>query len=157
MNLRPVTQLEARQFIAKHHRHSRAPMRVICAVGVEEEGKLVGVGTLERPKATKLCDGFTAEASRVCTLGERNACSMLYGALCRAAGALGYKRVISYTLASESGASLRATGFKEIALVKPESWDRRRLAGSGHQPALFGEEKYGTATERVRWERSCEW
>lgn len=155
MKLRPITQLEARLFIAKHHRHSKPPMRVICCVGIEAGGEIVGVGTLERPKAQKLCDGFTVEASRVCTTGAKNGCSMLYGALCRAAAALGYTRVISYTLASESGASLRAVGFERAAEVKPEKWDRRRVQASGHQPGLFGGVQYGEALERVRWERRC--
>lgn len=127
-------------------------MRVICCVGVEDNGALVGVGMLERPKARGLCDGSTVEASRVCTLGARNACSMLYGALCRAAAALGYRRVISYTLATEPGSSLAAAGFTRKAAIKPETWDRRRLAALSHQPGLFSP-KYGEALERVRWER----
>ncbi len=153
MNLRPVTQLEARRFIADVHRHSRAPRRVICAVGVEADGKLVGVGTLERPKATSLCDGYTVEASRVCTVGTRNACSMLYGALCRAAGALGYRRLVTYTLSTESGASLRAVGFERVAEVEPEDWERRRLAAGGYQADMYDDERYGVALDRVRWER----
>ena len=156
IRLHPVTQLEARRFVAKHHRHSRAPLRVICCVGVEDEaGEIVGVGMLERPKAPKLCDGFTVEASRVCTLGARNACSMLYGALCRAAAALGYTRVVSYTLKDEPGSSLLGAGFMRVADIKPESWDRRHIASGSHQPSLFAGAKYGTPLERVRWERRC--
>jgi hypothetical protein len=152
LRLRPTTQLEARLFIAKHHRHSKAPMRVVACVGVEADGQLVGVGTLERPKAAMLCDGATIEASRVCTLGQRNACSMLYGALARAAAALGYQRIVTYTLESETGASLRAAGWTPEATVKPETWDRRRVQAAGHQPGLW-ERKYGAAVPRVRWER----
>ena len=152
MNLRPVTQLDARMFIARHHRHSGPPLRFIACVGVESHGEIVGVGTLERPKARTLCDGFTVEASRVCTLGLRNACSLIYGALCRAAEALGYRRVIAYTLASEPGSSLAAAGFQRVADVKPETWDRRNVSRMAHQPDMF-RAKYGTAVARVRWER----
>ena len=63
-------------------------------------------------------DGDTLEVLRVCTLGTPNACSKLYGAARRAAFAMGYTKVITYTLASESGASLRAAGFVQEASVK---------------------------------------
>lgn len=151
MRLRPVTQLEARRFVAEHHRHSAAPQRVIAAVGVESDGKLVGVGTLERPKAPKLCDGFTVEASRVCTIGARNACSMIYGALARAAKALGYRRVVTYTLAYESGASVRGAGFVRAADVPRRSWAAEHMRRGTYQPSMFFA-KYGEPTERVRWE-----
>lgn len=36
---------------------------------------------------------------------------MLYGACCRVAKAMGYKRVITYILESENGASLKASNF----------------------------------------------
>jgi hypothetical protein len=107
--LRPCTITEARRFIGRHHRHSAAPSSGLFAVAVGNP-ELCGVALVGRPVARRLDDGWTAEITRVCTLGERNACSMLYGACVRAAKALGYRRIITYTLASESGASLRATG-----------------------------------------------
>jgi len=58
-----------------------------------------------------LDDGATVEILRIATDGARNACSMLYGACRRVARALGYSRVITYTLPDEGGASLRASGF----------------------------------------------
>jgi L-amino acid N-acyltransferase YncA len=151
VNLRPVTQLEARKFVAAHHRHSSAPLRVIAAVGVEADGELVGVGTLERPKAAKLCDGFTVEASRVCTTGTRNACSMIYGALSRAAKALGYRRIVTYTLSTEDGASCRAAGFAKSADVPMRSWAKEHHRRGTFQPSMFWQ-KYGEPAARVRWE-----
>ena len=151
--LRPVTQLEARQFIAKHHRHSGAPLRVICAVGIDDAGELVGVGTLERPKAAKLCDGFTVEISRVCTTGIRNGCSMLYGALLRVAAGLGYKRAVTYTLATEKGSSLVASGFHRASDVPIRSWAKEHIRRGTFQPSMFFQ-KYGEPAERVRWERA---
>lgn len=152
MKLVPVSQLEARRFIRDHHRHSKPPRAMICAVGLEQDGKLLGVGSLERPKAQKLCDGLTVEISRVCTQGAVNGCSRLYGALCRVAAALGYRRVVTYTLKTEPGHSLKASGFQMVAEVIPDTWDRRRLAAGHHQPDLF-DAKYGETLARIRWER----
>ena len=54
------------------------------------------------------------EIVRVAVLeGERNACSFAYGALRKAAIALGYTRVVTYTMLDEAGASLRAAGFRD--------------------------------------------
>lgn len=151
MNLRPVTREEWRHFIAKHHRHRDAPPQIIAAVGIEQDGELVGVGTLERPKAEGLCDGRTAEASRVCTLGARNGCSMLYGALARAAAALGYTRLVTYTREGEPGASLRGAGFHEVARTPVREWSEERHA----QPELLATGRLERApVPRVRWERA---
>jgi hypothetical protein len=57
--------------------------------------------------------------------GDFNACSRLYGACRRAAAALGWRRLITYTLVSEDGASLRATGWKQVAETKPGEWSRK--------------------------------
>lgn len=92
-------------------------------VGVYLGDELVGVGILGRPTARNMPPG-TAEITRVTTLGTPNACSMLYGALTRAAKALGYKRVITYTLESEPGTSLRAAGFVIDHRTKDQTWDR---------------------------------
>lgn len=150
LSLLPVTQEQAQSFM-RRHRHSRVPRRFICAVGVAKEGGLVGVACLERPKAPALCDGYTVEISRVCTDGTFNACSMLYGAMRRVAAGLGYRRVVTYTLDVESGASVRASGFVRVADVNGEDWNRRRLAAQGHQPDMY-EQKYGEPVDRVRWE-----
>ena len=64
-----------------------------------------------RPVSRRLDDGLTLEITRVCTLGDKNACSQLYGAICRIAREMGYKKVITYILASEPGTSLIASNF----------------------------------------------
>lgn len=75
-----------------------------------------------RPVARHNDDGWTCEVTRVATDGCKNACSALYGAAWRAAKALGYRRLITYTLASEPGTSLRAAGWRVIGQVKGRSW-----------------------------------
>lgn len=77
-----------------------------------------------RPVARMNDDGWTLEVCRCCTDGTKNACSMLYRAAWRAAQAMGYRRLITYTLLEEGGASLRAAGFRLIGQTEGGSWSR---------------------------------
>ena len=80
---------------------------------------LHGVAIVEYPKARGNVDGDTVEVTRVASDGTRNVASMLYGACARAAFALGYRRVITYTQGEEPGTSLDAAGYKIIASRPP--------------------------------------
>ena len=111
MELVPVTLEQALDFVRRFHRHSLPPAGHRFSVGVDRDGKLCGVAIIGRPVAPKLDDGRAAEILRCCTDGTPNACSMLYGAARRAAIALGYGPVYTYTLPQEGGSSLRAAGF----------------------------------------------
>lgn len=129
------TITSAREFVARHHRHLPAPTSGLFAVGVAQAGAIVGVAIVGRPSARGLQDGATAEVTRVCTTGARNACSMLLGACRRGAVALGYTRLLTYTLTSEPGASLRAAGWREVARVRGRGWNcpsRPRRAAKIH-------------------------
>lgn len=124
--LRPITVTAAREYVRDHHRHNRPPVGGLFATAVEDDGQLVGVAVAGRPVARAYDDGRTVEVTRVCTDGTANACSKLYGAITRAAKALGYERAFTYTLDndSETGASLRASGWTEDARLKPRpGWD----------------------------------
>ena len=59
------------------------------------------------PVSRYLDDGHTLEVNRLCTDGTKNACSFLYAAAWRAARAMGYRKIVTYILDTESGASLR--------------------------------------------------
>mgnify|MGYP007001939651 FL=1 len=65
-----------------------------------------------RPVARRLDDGKTAEVTRLCTDGITNGCSFLYSRCARIAKLMGYQKIITYTLATENGASLRASGWQ---------------------------------------------
>ena len=125
LHLVPLKQKVAKEWIREHHRHSGVPVGDVIRVGVASGEELVGVGMAGRPVARGLDDGETLEITRICVLdGYENACSMLYGALCRAGGALGYTRAYTYTLAEESGASVRASNFKMDAMLPGRAtWD----------------------------------
>jgi hypothetical protein len=116
LHLVPVRFRDARAFVAMWHRHNKPPVGMIFALGVaDENGVLRGVATVGRPVARMWDNGQTLEVTRTCTDGTRNANSLLYGAAWRAAKALGYTRLITYTQAAESGASLRAAGWRVVA------------------------------------------
>ena len=123
LNLIPCTLDDANAFVARWHRHHRpVPGAKFCvAVGTDH---IVGVAIVGRPIARMADDGWTLEVNRTCTDGTPNANSMLYGAAWRAAKALGYKRLITYTLPTEAGSSLRAAGFRLLGEAGGGPWSR---------------------------------
>lgn len=167
MRLVPVTLDEAKQFVRQNHRHNKAPVSWKFGVGLAvlkhektdfgdpagpgwyEEWELVGVAMAGRPVGRGLDKPGNVEITRVCVKETRNANSRLYGAILRAAAALGYSMAYTYTLQSESGASLKATGWEiDEALDARPTWDcpaRRRT-----QTNMFGEEQR-PAEAKIRW------
>lgn len=129
LRLVPITFADARRYIVEHHRHNDPPVAHRACVGIaDDSGNLRGVGILGIPKARLSHDGRTAEIVRIATDGVPNGCSMLYGALVRVAWNLGYDRVLTYTLGSESGTSLRAAGWRSEGVRETggsREWDRK--------------------------------
>jgi len=123
MQLTPISLKEANQFVSEHHRHHGPVVGHKFSLAVEQDGEIVGVAIVGRPVARGLDDGYTLEVNRCCTTGGNNACSMLYGASWRAAKALGYQRLITYILDTETGSSLTAANWKLVHEVKGRSWD----------------------------------
>lgn len=112
----PLDWKDAVGFVATWHRHHRPPVgHKFCIGVVDESSRLVGVATVGRPVAASFDDGLTLEVNRSATDGTPNANSALYGAAWRAAKALGYTRLITYTQQGESGASLRGAGWRTVA------------------------------------------
>jgi len=142
----PIYRKEALAYIRRHHRHHLPPQgyRVAMAVRRLDLDSICGVATLGRPVARHLDDGWTAEVTRVATDGTPNACSCLYGACWRAARALGYRRLITYTLHSESGASLRASGYRVVdECAGGGSWSRGSRPRVDNHPTQL----------KIRWQR----
>lgn len=129
MHAIPLTQKQAAAYVAEHHRHHKPARGDVFRIGAEKDGILVGVIQCGRPSARGLQDGRTLEATRLCTDGTANACSFLYSAAARVARELGYKRIVTYTLESENGASLKASGWILDGITDGGTWDtpsRRR-------------------------------
>ena len=123
MEITPITFEEANAFVAKFHRHHKPMQGCKFCVAVSQEDKVVGVAIVGRPVARLLDNGWTLEVNRCCTDGVRNGCSILYGAAWRVAKAMGYKRVITYTLPSEGGASLRGAGWTCVGERGGGNWN----------------------------------
>lgn len=120
----PVAFADACAFVQMWHRHHNAPQGCKFCIGVAEGEVLCGVAIVGRPVARLLQDGMTLEVTRTATDGTANANSMLYGAAWRAAKALGYRRLVTYTQAGEAGGSLRGAGWRVVAERPPRpGWD----------------------------------
>lgn len=129
MEIRPITVKQASAYVNEHHRHHKASVGCKFCIGCYDGEVLAGVAMCGRPVSRMLDDGLTCEITRVCTDGTRNACSMLYGACCRVAKAMGYRRIITYTLVSESGASVKAANFKSEGRAGGKHWNGVRNTG----------------------------
>ncbi|MER8030732.1 XF1762 family protein [Streptomyces bauhiniae] len=125
LHLVPVKQKDAKAFVAEWHRHHKPPAGAVFCVGAaDDEAVLRAVAMVGRPVSRMLDDGQTLEVTRTATDGAFNANSLLYGAAWRAAQALGYTRLLTYTQDGESGASLRGAGWRVIAQIPPrKGWD----------------------------------
>lgn len=126
MTVVPLTLHRANEIVAEHHRHNEPVRGCRFAIGAEHGGELVGVAIVGRPVARMLDRQKVAELTRLCIIpgAPRNTCSFLYGAARRVWFAMGGERIITYTLARESGASLRGAGWKPAAEVTGEQWSR---------------------------------
>lgn len=129
MTIVPITYREAAEFVNRFHRHHKAPQGCKFAIGLSDCETMSGVAICGRPVSRRLDDGFTLEITRVCTDGTKNACSMLYGACCRIAKAMGYRKVITYILESEDGASVKAANFKCEGVAGGTHWTGKRNRG----------------------------
>ena len=147
----PMTRDEAQAFIASFHRHNRPPIGGLFQVGASDGDRLVGVAMAGRPVARGLQDSTTIEVIRCCVVDDapKGTPSFLYNSLWRAARALGWRRAVTYTLASESGASLRGAGWKVIAELRGRDPDQiaRQSRARDWQP-IYGQQK-------LRWEISA--
>ena len=130
LRLRPISLRDANEYVRQHHRHHKPVAGHKFSIGCEADSELVGVIIAGRPVSRYLDDGFTLEVTRLCTNGAKNACSFLYGAAARAAAAMGYKRIITYTLESENGASFvlpaGSVKAKRVGFAGRASVSRRR-------------------------------
>ena len=153
MKIRPITLREANAYVAQNHRHNQATSGHKWSIACYDGDRLCGVAICGQPIARKLYDGLTIEIRRVCTDGTRNACSMLYGACCRVAKAMGYQRVITYTLQSEPGASLRASNFTDCGEAGGATWNVPSRPREVVQETLFGSERKYPDEKKRRWER----
>jgi hypothetical protein len=130
----PIRQKDAFAFVTQYHRHHRPPIGSIFQIACHLGTELVGVAICGRPVSRQLDDGTTIEVSRLCTNGTPHAASKLYAAAWRAARALGYTRCVTYILATETGTSLRAAGWRLVGCCPQRSWNRPHRPRTDNHP-----------------------
>ena len=153
LEIRPIILRDANIYVAQHHRHNIPTNGHKWSLACYDNDRLCGVAIAGQPVARKLDDGLTIEIRRVCTDGTYNACSILYGACARVAKAMGYKRIITYTLQSEPGTSLKASGFINEGDAGGTSWDVPSRPREVSQITLFGEERKYPNERKTRWSK----
>lgn len=130
LEIRPITFRQACDFIQEHHRHHKPTVGCKFCIGLFDDNEnMVGCAVCGRPVSRHLDDGLTVEINRLCTDGTKNACSILYGAACRTAKAMGYRKAVTYILESENGASLRASNFVCEGSAGGTHWTGKRNRG----------------------------
>jgi hypothetical protein len=149
----PMSLREANDYVESFHRHNGRTARDggKFAIGLDHVGRLVGVAIVGNPLSATLMDGFTAEVLRTCTNEEapKGAVSKLYAQCWRIWQAMGGKRLITYTLKTESGASLRGANWRVVGETKPMKegqgvWRKKDHLTREWQP-VYGQQK-------LRWE-----
>ena len=159
LEIKPISIAKANAFVEEHHRHHGVKKGCRFAISVYEGGVLHGVAICSNPVARNADDGETLEVARLCTDGTYNACSILYGACARIAKDMGFKKIQTYILTSESGTSLKASGWTKAAdgcgTVNWKDANNERQKNRNTQPkqmSLF-EEKKPPEELKQRWER----
>lgn len=151
LEIRPIKLRDANKYVDEYHRHNIPTNGHKFSIACYDGDRLCGVAIAGQPVARALDDGMTIEIRRVCTDGTYNACSILYGACSRCAKEMGYRRVITYTLQSEPGTSVKAAGFIKDGETKKENWDRPGRKREITQMSLFGEKMKYSDEKKTRW------
>lgn len=146
LKIAPISFKEANEFVLKYHRHHKPVRWWKFGLSVVDEDKLHGVCIVNRPVNRFLDDGKTLEVSRLCTDGTPNACSILYAAAWRVARDLGYERIVTYILCTESGTSLKAAGWNFIHITKGRSWNHPSRPRTDKHPLC----------DKQMWERNID-
>jgi hypothetical protein len=152
LHLVPITLREANSFVEQFHRHNGRTTRDggKYALGASTGDALVGVAIVGRPVARLMDDGWTAEVLRCCVVdaAPKGTNSFLYAAAWRVWREMGGRKLITYTLQSESGASLRGAGWRIVAECRPSGgWSRETLFRFRDWQPIYGQQKF-------RWEKT---
>lgn len=154
---KPITIKAANEFIKTFHRHHRPTIRnsgrwALAALNLNEE--IVGVVIAGNPVSPNYMDGYTIELTRLCVKGgaPKGTCSFLLGKCCNIWRTMGGKKLLTYTLDSESGASLKGAGWSLVGVVKPHNrWTNRTKIDGIERAHLQVYE-----VTKHRWEKAIE-
>lgn len=157
LNVKPITIKAANEFIKGFHRHHRPTIRNSgrwALEAIDSAGKTVGVVIAGNPVSATYMDGETIELTRLCVKEDapKGTCSFLLSRCCKIWRAMGGTKLITYTLSSESGASLKGAGWKLAGTVKPHNRWKNKEKVDGIERAHL--EIYELT--KHRWEKNLE-
>lgn len=113
MRIVPIELKELNILVYKYHRHHKPVQGHRFSIGLENNDEYVGACSVGRPVARLGGNPKEVlEVTRLVCRGDKNSCSMLYSAAARVGKELGYLKIQTYILESESGVSLKASGWK---------------------------------------------
>lgn len=138
----PLTLKQANDLVASLHRHHKPVVGHRFSIGVEHGGKVVGAVIVGRPVARATDQNNVAEVTRLVTDGTRNACSFLYQSAANAAKAIGYEKIQTYILESESGTSLKASGWKFEGMTRGRDWNTPARRGRRTDQQMENKQKF---------------
>jgi hypothetical protein len=153
----PLSLKAANEFVTTHHRHNKKTAGHKFSIGAMLDGELIGVAICGRPVARALDNGTTLEVLRVCIKdpAPRNACSYLYARCQKIWTAMGGEKIITYTLESEPGSSLKAVNWLVAAKTKKRAtknlWNTRRPEHAGYKAVR--EAQLADGVIKNRWEK----
>ncbi len=146
LKARPLTLKQANELINLLHRHHKKVQGHRFSIGALDENEdLVGAIVVGRPVARAMPQYEVAEVTRLVTNGYKNACSFLYAAAARAAKAMGFLKIQTYILESESGISLKAAGW---------SLEKKTKGGDWNTPARRGRRTDQPQVKKQRWSKA---
>lgn len=127
-----IGRADAAEFVRRFHRHHDPDQGDRFCLGAWAEGRIVGVAVVGRPRAPLIDQQAVVEVTRCCVeevdgKGYKNACSWLYSSAAEQAKRFGFRAIITYTLSTESGSSLRALGWwpEQLENVDRHEWSNR--------------------------------
>ena len=152
----PIELKQAQAFINQLHRHHAAAIRDKFRIAAKRDGHIVGVAQCGRPVSRVLDDGYTLEVLRLCTDGGKDVCSFLYSRCARIAKEMGYRKIITYILATEPGTSLKASGWTlEDGNCGGATWENctRTKERPVQLSMIEQKQKYPVGIPKQRWSK----
>ena len=147
LSIIPLSLKEANEFVTKYHRHNKKCAGHKFSIGAVYKNEIVGVVIVGRPVARKLDNRFTLEINRNCVLdtAPKGTCSFLYSRAIKIWQTMGGKKIITYTLETESGSSLKAVNFNKETTVQTF---KKNTGWTTRTNRIWQEVQ---ATPRIRW------
>jgi hypothetical protein len=146
MKIKPLTLSQANKLVEKWHRHHKPTQGHRFSIGAEVDGEIIGAAIVSRPVSRCVDPYAVAEVTRLVTNGHKNACSFLYGATARIAKEMGFEKIQTYILDSESGKSLSASGWIFEEMTQGGDWN--------HSKQFFGKRRTDQPmSAKQRWSK----